>query len=268
MHIEAIGFSATAAAAAGSIATALPGDSLTIKNATPGTHVLLLDWYADHQSSLWSQLIWPGAHDTTRNLRSRIVASEVRSLISLGIPATFLPQDPLSATIAGGAVAGDVDTNILLLLYEDFPTIKAKLLTLAQLSERTVRITSIEATITTLAGPGWSGAELINAESNLLRANTDYAIMGATIGVECAALGIRSPDFGGARIAIPGNDLSELITQNYFTTLSQRFNRALIPVINSGNKDNILIDAAQDENAAAVPFTLHLAELTGTTEPL
>jgi len=42
------------------------------------------------------------------------------------------------------------------------------------------------------AGPGWTGSEAINAESDLLMNNRDYALLGLVASVECAACGSRS----------------------------------------------------------------------------
>ena len=107
---------------------------------------------------------------------------------------------------------------------------------------------------------------LITAGSDLLKANTDYAVLGATCTVLAGALGIRSADFGNVRIAIPASPLQPDMCANYFPYLSDSIGMPAIPVFNSGNKGNIIVDAFQDENTTVVPFSLILAELDGLTE--
>jgi hypothetical protein len=66
------------------------------------------------------------------------------------------------------------------------------------------------------------------------------------------------------RVGIPGIATRPELTSNWFGDQSDVLGIPLIPILNSGNKGAILIDAAQDENAAAVPFSLNLVELPNT----
>ena len=51
------------------------------------------------------------------------------------------------------------------------------------------------------------------------------------------------------------------MTANWFANMARIMDLPLIPIFNSANKAGLLVDAAQDENAAAVTLTTILVEL-------
>jgi hypothetical protein len=265
MHLETIGYAATAAAVAGTVAAALAGDSLVVKNAAPGTKVFILAMTSDHQTVGADQLVLPSGHDTTRGYRVRVTASEVANLMPFGFKQEVFPQETMGLTVFGTAVAGDVETGMLWLWYENLPGISGRLITAADARQRVSKLVTVDFGITTVAGPGWTGAEALNTESDLLLPNRDYAVLGAVMSVECAALGIRSPDFGNVRVGVPGNELDPDMTSNWFLRLSESSGLATVPVLSAGNRAAVLLDAAQDENAAAVTASLVLGLLEGAS---
>lgn len=240
----------------GAAATAATGDSLTIKN---GKNPLLLSAWADNQVAGFVQIVSPSGHDSTRGLRVRTTASEVELLLPMGVAQPVEPQETLAVTIAGSNVAGDVEQVGLLIGYEDLPGSRQNKITWAELNRRMEKLLSIEATITTVAGT-W-GEELITAESDLLQANREYAVLGIRSGVESGATYLRGPDTGNVRIGCPGNDLDGELTTGFFGLMARAFDAPLIPVINSANKASTYVGAHQDENATAVPLSIILALL-------
>jgi len=258
--LRAIGFSATAPGT-GAAASAFSGDSLTITNSE--TPCKILAWWADQQVVGTQQYIWDSAHDTTRNIRVGVEPSEVDLLMPLNPPDVLYPQETVGVTIVGSATAGDVEQGCMLQYYEDFPGINANLIDTETLLRRVEKRVTVYGSITTTAGPGWTGAGLINSfGSDLLKANREYAIIGGKVETECLAVGIRAPDWGNLRVAFPGNDTDDTgLAMSFFKTLSSAYGLPTIPVFNASNKNDIRVDAAQDENAAAVPFTLILALL-------
>jgi len=259
MHTELISFAATAPGAAGAAAVALSGDSLTIKNSRGEAQILA--WWADHQADGFQQLVFPSGHDTTRGFRSRVEVGEVSNLMTLGIPIDVQPQEQMTVTMSGSAVAGDVESGCFLVNYRDLPGMSQRSITWDQLRSRTEKLTTLDGTINTTPGPSYSGSQAINAGSDLLLANRDYAIMGSRVTTQCLTLNVRGPDTGNVRVGMPGDVLHPEITSNWFCLLSRAYDEPLIPIFNSGNKTSTLLDCAQDENAAAVPFTLFLALL-------
>jgi hypothetical protein len=261
MIIDSIGYGATAPST-GAAAAAFAGDSLTIRNARAGSAIRLLDVIACNQAAGFHQIVGPSFNDTTRGVRLRVPAAMARCY--LGGPAIerLQPQDTLSVTIAGSAVGGDVEQGVLLIYYEDVPGLVGRFLRPEELMSAAVRLVTVYCTLAATAGPAWTGSEAITAESDLLRANTNYAVLGLVNSVLCGAIGIRAPDWSNVRLAVPGAELAPEETRCFFVDLARRTGLATIPVFNSGNKNSVFLDASQDENGADPIISLLLAELS------
>lgn len=260
MHNEIISYTATAAAAIGSAATAVVGDSLTIKNNQGSESPRIIQLGARNQTAGFHQLTWPSAHDTTRGYRFNVPATEVDNRMPLGTSMDIEPQETISAIIAATAVAGDVEHGVIWVHYPRVPGLEGRFITWQQLLDRMVRLTTVSATLTG-AGAGYTGSELITAESDLLRANTDYAVLGATTSLDCAVLCITSPDFANMRMGVPGDAADNDWTSQWFCEMSRAHKLPLIPVFNSGNKSATTLSFLQDENNISPLVTWFLAQL-------
>lgn len=258
MHLEVVSAGAIQpnTGAAGVVFT---GDSLTVKNARSGGIAILALW-STNQVAGFNQVTFPSGHDTTRGYRSGSPIGLNPCQLPLGASIPVTPQELLSITIAGSNVAADLEQMSMLIRYKDLPGIDARLITADQAESRTEKMTTIEASITSVAGPGYSGEEAINADSDLLLANRDYAVLGMSSRTLAHALTLRGPDLGNVRVAVPGLLRNE-ITSQWFSLLSRAHKEPLVPVINSGNKNSTLIGVAVDENAGTFLVTLYLALL-------
>lgn len=256
--IELIGFLATAPGAGPTAATAFPLDSLTVKN-SEGPRIL--QWWADQQAAGFQQLIANSFHDTTRGLRIDVPSTEALPRLPLGIGQRLIPMETLQASISGSGTAGDIESGILMVGYEKLPGIAQRLIGISELKRRTKNLVTIRASITNTAAGGWTGAETIATDSDLLHGSTDYAVLGIVTGSECAAIAFRGPDTGNLRIGTPGRIEAEGQSE-YFVRLSAAWGEDLIPVINSNNRNSTFFEVAQDENVAAVTFSVILAELS------
>lgn len=261
MHLETIAATVVAPGAGPTAAAAVSGDSLTTRAAVLGTQMFITAIVADQQAAGMVQLTYPSGHDTTRGLRVRGTANVPTTRVFRGLTMPVNPQELLSLSVSGSAVALDVENVALTLWYENVPGLSARLITDVELAERMEKIMSIDATITPTAGGTWSAPEALNAESDLMLPNRDYAIMGATFGAQCCMLGIRGPDTANVRVGIPGAEALPGETREWFVSMSRLTGLPTIPVINSGNKSGTLMDVLSDENLTAVPFTLYLALL-------
>jgi hypothetical protein len=259
MHLETIAFSATAPGAAGAAAAALTGDSLTVKNSKGPAHVIAM--WAHNQSDGFHQLIFPSGHDTTRGWRTVVEAGSIDQRFPLGCRMAVQPQELISATIAGSATAGDVETGVLLVQYDDLPGVNARLIDWVAMSKRAEAFVTVQATLTGAAA-GYTGAELITSESDLLRANRDYAVLGIETSTDTAAIVLDGPDTGYARISCPGNAARGEFCGAFFGTLSKMLNGAeTIPVINSGNKTSTNLRFIQNENNISPVVSVNLVLL-------
>ena len=261
MHWEVLGFSATAPGATGAAAAAYAGDSLTARAAAPNSRIRLVNLWANKQTAGFTQVVFPSGNDTTRNIRSVDQATNPLPLMG-DPPVQFVQsQELMSVTIGGSATAGDFEQGILLMWYENALGLNGRFLMPADVTAKRIRSVTVQGSITTTSAGGWTGSEALNADSDLLRANTDYAILGGVIQTRCNALGIIAPDWSNVRLGMPGNPTRADLTASYFADLSLATGLPMIPVFNSANKAGIMISAGQDENAAAVPFSLNLVEL-------
>jgi hypothetical protein len=181
-------------------------------------------------------------------------------MLALGQRLPIQPQELMSIQIAGSNTAGDVEQLSMLIRYGDMPGISGRYISARTLDDQRTKMTTIEQSIVSTAGPGYSGEVVINTTTDLLLANRDYAVIGLTARTQCHALTLRGPDLGNVRIGAPGVLRQELGSQ-WFVMLSRAFDEPLIPVINSGNKGATFLGVATDENAGTFLVTLHLALL-------
>lgn len=259
--LNIVSSSGTAIGATLAATTILAGDSFQVQNQDISKKALLLQFWADVQVAGEVRARSPKFHDNVDGIRTATMIGIVEPLMPWGVPQRLYAQDVLTVDLAGSAVAGDVETVSMLQFYEDLPGTSARFITPEELMRRLLNILSVRNTITTTAGPGYSGAEAIDTEVDLMKANTDYALLGYAVTVEAATVAWRGPDTGNLRLGGPAEPALWHHTRQWFVRLSKAYGLPLIPVINSANKGATLVDAAQDENAAAVPLVSYFAEL-------
>lgn len=252
----------TAAGAAGTAAAAAAGDSLAIRNTTFDNKPIILQYWAKNQVAGFGQFTHPSGNDVVRDFRAQVGIGTPLPLFSPGLGEPVEPQELLGVTIAGSAVAGDIETNHFQIYYPDLPGTAARFIDVDAMVNRAVNQVTIFDTTTATAGGAYGGSRALNAASDLLRANTDYALLGAHVTVLCGALTVRGVDSGNLRVGIPGMPLRPDITGTWFVQLTEQFGIPLIPVFNSANKAGIFIENITDENLAAVPFSLILVQLS------
>jgi hypothetical protein len=241
---------------------AVAGDSLTVRATPFENRPQLLTVWVKSQTSGFFMLTHPSGHDLVRDLRFRHVAAANLALMPEGLAEPMEPQETMVLTLSAGAVAGDIELAHMLFYYPTLPGIDAKLIDLDTLANRMVCQLTVEDTTTATAGGAYSGSRALNAASDLTKANTDYAVLGANIGALSGALTIRGTDSGNLRCGIPAMAGRPDITSNWFVWLTEQFGLPLIPVFNSANKAAIFIENVQDENLTAVPFALNMVQLT------
>jgi hypothetical protein len=260
MHLQVTTAAAIAPGATGAAGIPLTGDSLTVQNSKSGSGVKILAAWQTNQVAGFGQIAFPSGHDTTRGYRVGAPIGINPAFLPFGVEMEVNPQELLAVTLAGSAVAGDVEQMSLLLRYGDMPGIAGRYMSARELEAKTSKLTTIEQSITSVAGPGYSGEVAINTTTDLLLANRDYAIIGMSSRTAVHAMTLRGPDLGNVRIATPGI-LRQEITAQYFALLSRTHGEECIPVINSGNKAATFVGVATDENAGTFLVTLYMALL-------
>lgn len=248
--MELISGFVTAPGATQTALTMATGDTLAVRSFIGDKSIQLLQMWVDSQTAGAVRVRSPRLHDNVQGLRVQTTASDTVPLMPWGRPQRLYTQDVLSVDLSGSATAGDIETWVGLLYYEDLPGIAGRFLTPEQVMKRGVNVVYVENTLALLTAGGWSGAEAINAEYDLLKANTEYALIGYHTNVECAAIAWRGADTGNMRVGGPGNETLRHVTAEWFMRLSKGYGLGLIPVFNGNNKAGILLDGVQDENGA------------------
>lgn len=256
MHFEIVTAIATAPNL-GAAGAALTGDSLTVKNGK-GKICTLAAW-STRQVAGFSQYIVPSGHDTTRNYRAGVSIGTGQLTMPVDMEMDFDAQEVIASTLAGSAVAGDIELDSLLVFYNDFPGIQMRSITPQAMESRVKKFTTVETSVVAVATGQYSTAA-VTASSDLLKANTDYAVIGMNSRTAAHALIVQAPDFGNVRVGVPGN-LRPEVTNQWFMLLSRAHNKPLVPVFNTGNKAQVNVGFCGDENAATTLITLYLAML-------
>ena len=259
--LEVITGAATAPSAILTALTMASGDSLTVRKAVADSPVNLVALWTKNQTTGIVQLRSPLFHDNVRGIQARAVSADPENILPFGFRQKVRPLDQLVASISGSAAAGDLEIACMMLAYDDLDGIAARFTTPQAVRQAALNLVTVDVSIAAATGPNWTGAEALNADSDLLKGETDYALLGFDFSVLCAAASVRGSDTGNLRLACPGNTTDKYTTNNWFVLLSDALQQPWIPIINSSNKGNTFIEVVQDENAAAVTVSLLLAEL-------
>ena len=244
------------------------GNTLTVRNAALGSDVRLIQMWAKHNSAGVFRVRSPKLHDVIQGIRIRNPASLAIEMLPWDTFQKLVPQDVLTAEITGSVTGGQFEQGALLIYYKDLPGQAARLTTVQDIQQRGVNIFTVESTITPGAAGGYSGSQAVNANFDVWKANTDYALLGYRVDTRCAVVRWQGVDTGNLGVGGPGEPQIADITANWFAWLCRWQNVALIPVFNSANKFGIFTDIMQDQGAAVVVLTSYFIELAPGTIPV
>jgi hypothetical protein len=263
--LEVIAGQATAPGATFTALTMAAGNTLTVRNAALTTDVRLVNAWAKHQLAGVFRIRSPKLHDNVQGIRLRNPAAAVIEMLPWNTFQKLVPQDNLIAEISGSVTAGQFEQGAALIYYADLPGQMARLTTVADVQRRGQNIFTVESTITPSAAGGYSGSQAINANFDLFKANTDYALLGYRVDVRCTVVRWLGIDTGNLGVGGPGEPSIADVTSNWFVLHAINQNLPLIPVFNSANKFGISTDVMQDQTAAVVTLTSIMVELAPGT---
>lgn len=255
---EVVSFQATAPDA-GAPMVAVSGNSLTIRDAKKAR---LLALWGRRQSAGFVRLTSPLLHDAVVGIQLQQSADVVASK-RYRFSQDLDPQDTIVATGSGSATAGDIESNSMLVIYEDLSGICADLITVAELEAAGIEEYASTNTLTMGTSGGYSGSEAINAEQDQLKANERYAIVGCSVSAPGGLNTVRyvAPDWGNLGIGLPANALDSGFSSDYFARLSRMTGEPTIPVFNASNKGLVLIDGLTDEDGGSPVVITHMVRM-------
>jgi hypothetical protein len=206
------------------------------------------------------RVLSPRMHDNVQNLRMPVVAASPRPMLPEWFDQPLYPQDVLTVAMSGGGA--ETDCESLLVYYEDLPGVSARIYTWETIKPLIKNVLSIENTVNTGGTAGdYGGSQAINTTFDLLKANTDYAILGYMLSRQICTLGIKSPDFGNLRVGGPGH-LQADETRDWFVRMAQETGLPFIPVFNAANKGSTLVDYLDTATATSTTANIIVAELS------
>jgi len=244
------------------VLTALTGNSFTVRTAVPGSAIKLLQVWAKVQGAGTLRIRSPALHDNVQGIRLDTRVDDASPLLPWGVPQPLQSADNLVAEITGSATSGDVELACMLIHYQNLPGVEARFIDYATLQKRLKNIVTVENTLALGTSGDYSGEETLVSEFNLLKADTDYALVGYLVDNRAACVRWRGSETGNLGVGGPAEPTLRNITKDWFARLSREYNLPLIPVFNSDNRNAILVDGAQDENGADITVTSILAELS------
>jgi hypothetical protein len=258
--IEVVGGRATNPGAGPTALTPNTGNSFAVRNTSLGTKVFLDGIWCKEATAGFIRVRSPRLHDNVQGIRYQVAVNQQFNLMG-DYPRTILiPQDTLTFEIGGGAA--ETDTACLLIAYEDLPGSNGRFATWGQVLPRIVDLVTNEVSVAGAATIGdWSAGTPINATNDLLKANTDYAVIGYVCQNSVTAVALQGPDVGGLRVGGPGTT-NTLETREWFRRQDVALDIPYIPIINSANKGGTLAFQMDSAAGAANLVDFLLAELS------
>lgn len=245
--------------AAGVMAT---GDSSVIRNFPPTASAqIVAAFYDDVTTPLGWRVRSPLLHDNVRGIEFQPGATAPAALFPLAIQQRLQAQDALTFELSTAAATGKA-LGVLLLYYTQLPGAMSRLYGVSDIEPLVVNVKPVLVTIGSGANTAgqWFDSVITTTE-NLLHANTDYAVLGATFDQAVACLAVKGIDTGNLRVGLPGG-VNNPYGPDYFIRLCQQTGLPCIPVINSANAGSTFVSIISSAaTAAAGSFTLYLAEL-------
>jgi len=239
--------------------TVAQGDSLTVRSFSPPAQAFLDDIIIKGGQATTARLTSPYLHDTTRGITFITAQAPSTRLIPRYAAQPLSSQDTM--VLQGNSGAANSSIFALLNYYTDLGASDARLYSPGDVLGLVSEVKPVEVDVAASANIGqWNGA-LITTTDNLLKANTDYAVLGYVVDVACAVVAISGQDTGSLKIGGPGSVLT-YDTAEYFVQKSQDTGRPYIPVINAANANNTSVFVADNAAGTAVKVQLILAELT------
>lgn len=266
--------------------TANTGDSIAVANygnanGPNGSGARILEaWGIDdaHVGELAVIYTRPeSTHDQSRGWRSSLAATafaatgSVKGVALLGGGMTLnlfrsdTPQLLVSSTASDTVVYG------YLTEYDDFPGAAASLVTPTVVdagfkSRVGIRVSAVSSTTTKGA---YGATRAFNADDARLHANTWYAIEGINVQSPVFAVTFIGPDFGGQRLGAPAGAIN-IESSSWFRDQSVKWGKPMIPVFNSNNVGNVLVQIVDAATSLTPQVDFQLVELTypSTWNPL
>ena len=246
------------------------GDFVSVANFATGGARWLEAWGIDSAHVAELEVIYTrpeATHDQQHGLRLSVQAAafnavgHVGEVNLLGGKRTLNVYKSDTPQLLVTSTASDCVVFSWLTEYDDLPGAAAAFinpLELAAMHKSTVGI-RVSAVASGTAG-AYGAQRAFNADDPRLHANTWYAILGINVQTPVHAVTLIGPDFGGQRIGIPAGSI-QISSSSWFLDQSEKWGKSLIPVFNSNNAPNTLVQVADSATSTSPQIDFQLVEL-------
>ncbi len=240
--------------------TAGTANSFTVRAFEPGSKACLNGIWSQQATAGVVRVRSPKMHDSTQGIRVNGPAAVIRNAMHDAAQSPLYSTDVLTFEMSGGGA--EVDAAALSIYYENLSGGDARLAMWEQVKAGIANYLTVQVAVTGPATSGdWSAGNALNSLFDLLKADTDYAILGYGVDAEVLAVGIQGPDTGNYRTGGPG-PIDPLETRSWFVRRSIDQATPLIPVINSNNRGGTSVSVARITAAGTINVFLSMAELS------
>lgn len=244
--------------------TTASGDTLSVRNYADGSSAWLANIIRMGTTAGFVQVRSPLLHDNVSGIR--ITPAESPSVYSMPprVGQGLQAQDTLICELSGGAA--ETDIALLTIYYENLPGAAARLHNEGDIIGNISNIKPIRIAVTSSATIGAWVDTLITTTENLLKANTDYAVLGYMTAANLGAIGLKGSDTANFRICGPGST-QEFPTTEYFMRMSRLTGNPWIPVFNAANANATFVSVCAATASVATTVELICAQLTNAVTP-
>ena len=268
--LELVGGYATAPSSTLTTLTPGTGQSFVVRGTDTSKGTWLLNAWAFNTTAGELRITSPRLHDQIQGIRNRVTAAFVPPLLpgpeTDAFAQRLYAQDNITVQLSGG-VSAEIDNAALLIAYDDLGGVNGRFIDMPTLVKVGLNMVTAEVTVAAVATGNWGGAVAINSTFDNLIANTDYAILGGLVDTRGLAVGITGVDFGNLRLGFPAEPTLRSLTNNWFMKLAVCFGAPYIPVFNSANKTQTVIDVMTNNAAGSFTVNLELVQLQPGSVP-
>lgn len=237
------------------------GDSGQVRNFNPTSQAYIDRVTRVGATSGSVRLLSPYLHDNVRGITFTSSQSPATRLMPRWNTEYLQPQDTLTVQLTGGAAESDLAS--VSIYYSNLSAGSARLHSLGDIMGNIAHIKPMTVAVTNSATIGTWTDTLINTTEALLRANTDYAVLGYLTDTAMGLCGIKGLETLNLRIAGPAVTDSN-ITEDFFINWTNDRAQPHIPVFNSANIGSTYVSTCDAVASSTANVQLVLAQLTNT----
>ena len=236
------------------------GQSFNLRSQDVNSGLYLVDCFADFSTSSNAIIRSPRMHDNVNCIYLDLTSTDKLLNFQSGMLQPMIQQDNISYIGGIGGDAAKLDNLFTSFYYDNLTGAPGDFVTWDAVKSRIKNLISVPIVLTPSLTGDWGTELAINSSSDLFKANTDYAILGALSGGFSSVISVMGPCTGNVRYGIPsicehgGND------SRYCVDLSIKSGLATIPIMSSADKNNTFISVA-DPAGFSISGTIFMAEL-------